>query len=273
MITLSIARKDSVIASRTGKEESILVHEGKYQEGDSIILETDEAPCHLVIRLEATLSPALVFMKEKSFSLPIPVGEKHISYDPLSFQGNVHLVSARKASKQEITAWRNLALNPYDHHGNSALFPHASANVETRGESVFAARNAIDGYAAADGHGKWPYTSWGINRDPMASLRIEFGQDVEIDEIVLYLRADFPHDGWWKKATAHFSDGSSLELNLKKPKGAQRFSLEKKITSFIVLDSLVKAAGPSPFPALAQIEAWGTACPCPPPCPCGRGMV
>ena len=44
------------------------------------------------------------------------------------------------------------------------------ANVETRGEAVFAARNAIDGIYENDAHGIWPYQSWGINRDPNAAL-------------------------------------------------------------------------------------------------------
>lgn len=258
MITLSMNRKGTTLATRAGEEESVLVHTGSCREGDSIILETDAAPCHLVIRLDATMAPALVYMTGTRFELPIPFGEKHVSYNPLSFQGETHLASARYASEKEIKAYRNLAANPYDHHGNTALFPHASANVETRGESVFAARNAIDGYAAATGHGKWPYTSWGINRDPQAALRLDFGQEVELEEAVLYLRADFPHDAWWKKATIHFSDGTSQELSLKKLDGAQRFALDKKLTSFIVLDSLTKAPGLSPFPALTQIEAWGT---------------
>ena len=48
-----------------------------------------------------------------------------------------------------------------------------SANVETRGEAVFAARNAIDGIYENDAHGIWPYQSWGINRDPNAALTLD----------------------------------------------------------------------------------------------------
>ena len=49
----------------------------------------------------------------------------------------------------------------------------ASANVETRGESVFAARNAIDGVKANRSHGAWPFESWGINRQDDAQLTLE----------------------------------------------------------------------------------------------------
>ena len=68
--------------------------------------------------------------------------------------------------------------------------------METRGEAVFAARNAVDGIYENGAHGSWPYQSWGINRDPNAALTIDFGRAVTVDEIHLTLRADFPHDSW-----------------------------------------------------------------------------
>ena len=87
-------------------------------------------------------------------------------------------------------------------------FPHASANVETRGESVFAARNAIDGVTANRSHGSWPYESWGINKRQDAEMLLEFGCPVDCDRVVLWTRADFPHDNWWIQARLTFSDGS-----------------------------------------------------------------
>lgn len=64
-------------------------------------------------------------------------------------------------------------LNPYDSHETKGIYPHAQANVETRGEAVFAARNAIDGVFANWSHGEWPYQSWGINmRQKICKIRI-----------------------------------------------------------------------------------------------------
>ncbi|MFN7027462.1 MAG: carbohydrate-binding protein, partial [Pseudorhizobium sp.] len=171
--------------------------------------------------------------------------------------GELHRLHVRQARHDEIAGRRNLALNPFDDHGNASVFPHASANVETRGEAVFAARNAIDGEKANDDHGFWPYTSWGINRDPEASLTLEFGRAVVIDEIVLYLRADFPHDAWWENASIACSNGHAACLSLVKSGGAQTFALGEQTVEWIRLHSLVKAADPSPFPALTQIEVWG----------------
>ena len=40
-------------------------------------------------------------------------------------------------------------MNVYDNHDNCNSYPHASANVETRGEAVSLQRNAIDGVKAS----------------------------------------------------------------------------------------------------------------------------
>ena len=139
-------------------------------------------------------------------------------------------------------------------------YPHASANVETRGEAVFAAKNAIDGVTANHDHGKWPFASWGINQRDDAEIKLEFGREISTDRIVLHTRADFPHDNWWVKGTVEFSDGSSMVLDLEKTDGAQEFTFSEKKISWLVLKDLIKADDPSPFPALTQIEVFGTEC-------------
>ena len=48
----------------------------------------------------------------------------------------------------EITAYLNLAVNVNDQHQDANCYPHASANIETRDESVFIARKTIDGMTA-----------------------------------------------------------------------------------------------------------------------------
>lgn len=183
--------------------------------------------------------------------------EQAITYSPKSFAGACHIIRARFATPEEIAARRNLAYNPYDEHGDTGFFPHAHANVETRGEAVFAARNAIDGIYENDAHGIWPYQSWGINRDPNAALTLDFGRPVTIDELRLTLRADFPHDAWWTQATVEFDNGSREVLELKKSAAPQCFAIAPRTVKSLKLFELIKADDPSPFPALTQIEAWG----------------
>lgn len=172
--------------------------------------------------------------------------------------GARHLLSVRKAYEFEKKTYRNLAYNVNDQHGLHTVFPHASANIETRGEAVFAAQNAIDGITANWSHGEWPYASWGINRDPNAELRLDFGRKVETDRIIVYLRADFPHDNWWKTARITFSDGESMELQFEKTDAGQEFIFPKKTITGLTLSHMMQSEEPSPFPALTQLEVYGT---------------
>jgi len=260
-LTLKIVDADGlVLASSTGREETFLVYRQSYREGDRVVLEVSE-PGHVFLALDGAIQPGLVYMKECAYALAVPFGDKRKPYSPNAFRGDLHRLSARSARPDEIVQRRNLALNPWDDHANRALFPHARANVETRGEAAFAARNAIDGEKANDDHGFWPYTSWGINRDPQAALKLEFGRPVSIDEIVFYLRADFPHDSWWNEASVTFSNGRTSRFPLVKSGVAQSFSIEPCIVEWVELHGLIKAEDASPFPALTQIEIWGTEVP------------
>ena len=257
-LTLKVcSREGAVIAEASGHDEAVLFYEPEYTEGDTLTVECDEPERYLVLQLDDSVAPAFVFLKSGACSFPVPYGEQRLCCSPRAYLGEKHLLHVRRARAEEIACRRNLALNPYDFHGNDSLYPHAGANVETRGEAVFAARNAMDGLKACSSHGKWPFTSWGINRDPQAALKMEFGRRVELDEAVFYLRADFPHDAWWEKVTLAFSDGSSVECSLKKTGEAQSVSFPKRKVEWVVLKDLIKADDPSPFPALTQIEYYG----------------
>jgi hypothetical protein len=257
-LTLKIVDADGfVLASATGQDETFLVYRQSYREGDCVVVEASK-PGHIFLALDSANQPGPVYMKECDYCLAVPFGDKRKPYAPNAFSGDIHRLSVRSARPDEIARRRNLALNPWDDHANRTLFPHARANVETRGEAVFAARNAIDGEKANDDHGFWPYTSWGINRDPQAALTVEFGRPVRIDEIVFYLRADFPHDSWWEKASVTFSNGRTSSFPLVKSGAAQGFSIEPCIVEWVELHGLIKAEDGSPFPALTQIEIWGT---------------
>ena len=159
--------------------------------------------------------------------------------------------------EHEIKVYKNLAENVMDQHVFRGYYPHASANVETRGEAVFAARNAIDGVTANRSHGKWPYESWGINQQDDAQMTLEFGRAVDFDKIVLYTRADFPHDNWWEQVTFTFSDGSAETVRLAKSVEPHVIPIKKSGITWLTFGQLIKADDPSPFPALTQIEVYG----------------
>lgn len=238
-------------------ESVSLVYTGAYQEGDSIVLDCG-CPCYCVVQFEDSLPAALIYAAEREFWYRIPSGPDRIVFSPKCFTGSRHLIRARLAEPHEIAARRNLAFNPYDQHGDNGFFPHSKANVETRGEAVFASYNAIDGVCENASHGEWPYQSWGINRDPKAEWTLSFGRPVVIDELRLILRADFPHDNYWTSAKVIFSDGSAETLSLVKTPQPQSFPIQPRTVEWLKLGELIQAEGPSPFPALTQFEAWGT---------------
>lgn len=234
-----------------------LVVTREYEEGDRILVETSDKNVYVWLQLDDALGKSLVYLTG-DYEYRIPFGEKRVCYSPKAFYGNRHLLTIREAADYEIQEYRNLAVNVNDQHGNTVCYPRASANVETRGESVFAAMNAIDGVTENRSHGEWPYASWGINRQDDAMLRLDFGRPVKADTIVLYTRADFPHDNWWISAVVTFSDGEKMTLPMEKSVLPHIFSFESRTIEWLELSELIKADDPSPFPALTQIEVYGT---------------
>lgn len=248
----------NTVCAGEGQDFVDLVCMRAYREGDRIELTVSEANCYVNWQVDDAMGAAFVYLTERTVSYGIPFGEKRISCSPKVFYGDRHYIYAEAASEDEIRAYRNLALNPADQHCDVPCYPHATANVETRGEAVFAAKNAIDGVRANLSHGEWPYQSWGINRQDDAVMRVEFGRKIRTDKVVLYTRSDFPHDNWWTQVTLYFSDGGSLDFPLiKSVKGHVLHFPEREIT-WIELGNLIKAEDPSPFPALSQIEVYGT---------------
>lgn len=97
----------------------------------------------------------------------------------------------------------------------------------------------------------------GINQRPDAELTVHFGRLVDIDKVALTIRADFPHDSYWERATLAFSDGSWHTADLIKTHKKQTIVLEPRNVEWVTLKELIKAEDPSPFPALSQIEIFG----------------
>ncbi len=256
-LTLQVVDKNgTIIAQSTGEDFTDLAVMRTYEEGDRILLISSEKNIHLNWQVDDALGSAFVYITD-DVSYIIPFGEKRISYSPKVFSGDRHYIYAEVARPEEISLYRNLALNPADQHRDVPCYPHASANVETRGEAVFAAKNAIDGVRANLSHGEWPYASWGINRQDDAAMTIDFGREIVTDQIVLFTRADFPHDNWWREVSIDFSDGSSETFSLEKSSHAHFLTFKaRKITS-LTLCRLIKADDPSPFPALSQIQVYG----------------
>jgi hypothetical protein len=152
---------------------------------------------------------------------------------------------------------RNLALNLNDTREAGHGVPHASSNSETRGEQAFWAINAIDGRKDNRGHGA-DHPSWGPEKRTDAWWKVEFGQTVEVDKVVIWIRADFPHDGAWRAATLVFSDGSRETIALRKTAEPQTFGFARRRTRALMITDLVQDE-PLQWCGLTEVEVWGRA--------------
>lgn len=241
--------------------EATLYYDRPYQEGDRLRVVGGEHACHLRLQVDQAIQPANLYLPTGVMEYVIPFGESTRAYAPNAFQGDRHLVSARLLTDEEIHAYRNIAENPADQRGDVLAWPHATANVETRGESVFAARNVIDGFTVNHNHGDWPFQSWGIGTREDAFLTIDFGRPVCIDTLEVFLRADFPHDAYWTQAVVTLSDGSEHLLPLVKTGEGQRFFIADHTITWLRFDRMVKCTdSESPFPALTELRVFGRDC-------------
>lgn len=248
-----------------GDDTVWMVYQEEYEPGDKILFSTEEYPAFYVIRADSCLDESYIYLTQAQVEYTIPFEKDNpfhlprISYTYGSFIGKQHYITMRRAGKEENKNYRNLAKNVMDQKGITGCYPHVHANAETKGPiaGLFAARNVIDGILANTCHYPWPFQSWGIDQREDAEITVEFGRPVDMDELRLTTRADFPHDSWWEQATVSFSDGSSETLTMEKSVQPHRFPIRREGITWLTLGSLIRADDPSPFPALTQIEVFG----------------
>ena len=257
MITIEYIGADGAVKeSAAHVEEALLCVHSEYAEGDAIRISA--APgAHLWAQMDAAILPGEVYLPGGTMTWRVPFGEHRLAYSPAAFAGGRHAISARLMTGAEISERRNLARNPADLRGDTDFYPHCTANVETRGESVFAARNVIDGCRHSVSHGEWPYQSWGVGAREDAWCLLDFGREVEADEMALTLRADFPHDAYWVRGQVALSDGSVVDFPLEKTGDRQYISLGQRRVRWMRLQNMVKSDDPSAFPSLIEWEVFG----------------
>jgi hypothetical protein len=251
-------------ASSSSARSAVLAFDHAYLPGDHIVV---RAPRRVAVRLDGNFSECLLYLADSSpekFDFEIPYGRNEqqtgSAYAPESFSGRSHRVEARVLTQKERTGYRNLALNPCDavlpEDAPAQAFPHSSTNSYARNLFDFAARNAIDGVEQNGHHGVWPYQSWGPEQRLDLWWKLDFGRPVELDKIGLMIRADFPHDSYWKSAQIEFSDGSRLPIQITSFAGLQEFHFSRRKVSWFRIAKLAPE-DPAKWCALIEVEAWG----------------
>ncbi len=148
----------------------------------------------------------------------------------------------------------NVALNVAARR-EGGVYPRVTASSEFRGRKCFLGLNVVDGRKENRGHGP-RFPSWGPEKEASPWIRLDFGGPVETDRVVIYLRADFPHDGYWKSGVLEFSDGSKVAIEMEKTADGQAFTFPKKRIHWIKLRGL-KWAKEDTWCALSELEVWG----------------
>ena len=257
-IAACVCAENGLIKQKAEHDESVeLRGVAPYEQGDYVSISTKTWPIALRISLDKTRPAADIWLTSDHMEFPIPFGNEREAYPPNAFEGENREICVELIPVEEWNKQRNLSENPWDKRGETAYYPHCRANVETRDESVFAARNTIDGVVENTCHGEWPYQSWGDAEHLDAEIEIVFGRRVSVDKAVIHLRADFPHDNYWKEAVFVFSDGSEEVINLQKMKEAQEFHFTPREVEWVKLKNMVRGEEESPFPALTQWAFYG----------------
>jgi hypothetical protein len=247
-----------------GKEPpAVLDVEREYQPGDRILF---GGPQRMAVRLDEHMPECWVYLASDAgnvtFEIPYGTDEQQTgsAYAPESFAGKSHRLTVRALTKKELEGYRNLALNPCDvrgtEHAPAESFPHSTTNSASRNAFDFESRNAIDGVTQNGHHGVWPYQSWGPQLRNDLWWKVDFGRTVELDKVRLMVRADFPHDSYWKTADIEFSDGSHVSLQIGSSAAFQDFSFKKRRISWLRITNLVPA-DPAKWCSFIEVEAWG----------------
>ncbi len=239
------------------KGESVdTVYNGEYNDGDKIIVKADTE--YIAVKLDCEIAESIVYAPGNYIEFEVPSGKLRAGYSDNAFSGTAHEIKAYEPSDDVKYGTRNIALNSHDKRGQKRYFPHAYANLVTREDVCFYERNAIDGVCENESHGAYPYHSWAGGAREDLEYYLDFGTDVEIEKIVFFLRADFPHDTYWKSIDVEFSDKSTATAQFVETAEGQELVLpEKKKTRTIHLTNFKQAAFPFSWAALSQIEVYG----------------
>ncbi|MCL2848201.1 MAG: glycoside hydrolase family 88 protein [Firmicutes bacterium] len=194
-----------------------------------------------------------------------------------------HVIRAHASTPQEISASRNLAINPFSilhvhelnvgtpvgqarqysravENGSVIAFPHAFGSRIRTGTDMgsFQPRNAIDGsITSGSGYINYGSHAWDPGTLLDAEFKVYFGREVLLESINLVLRSA-NGDTRWNNMSLGFSDGSIQSINnIVAGSARQSFNIIPVATKYVRLMDLRRATAGSPV-GLTEFEAIGT---------------
>ena len=260
IINLKLIRENGDVKFKAYGNEIDEHFHGEYEPGDKFRIELCDGS-FVKLKLDPTLAESIVYVPDGTFEFIVPHDrERRACYAPGAFDGDDHRIVVSEPTDAEIYCDRLISLNSHDRHNVPKYYPHAVANFVTREEPCFFERNAIDGVIDNSNHGDFPYHSWGGGLREDLEFEVHFGTDVEVSDVVIFLRADFPHDTYWKECDVEFSDGTKVHANFVKTADGQKVDFEPKTTEMVKLTGFKQQRledGSLSFAALTQIEVYG----------------
>ncbi len=260
IINLKLIRENGDVKFKAYGNEIDEHFHGEYEPGDKFRIDLCDSE-FVKLKLADTLAESIVYVPDGTFEFAVPFDrERGACYAPGTFDGDDHRIVVSEPTDSEIYDERLISLNSHDRHNVPKYYPHAVANFVTREDPCFFERNAIDGVIDNSNHGFYPYHSWGGGLREDLEFEVHFGRDVEASRVVLFLRADFPHDTYWKECDIEFSDGTKIHTELIGTADGQAVEFEPKLTEMIKLTGFKQQRledGSLSFAALTQLEVYG----------------
>ncbi len=211
--------------SASGEKSVELVVSEAYKLGKKITVTLPETQKFLAITIaKGELDESILYLKNSKLEYTIPDFSR--TYPP-KLKTQPQTISARIPTVEELTKSHNIALNTCDLLNLKNAFPHATTTNVHDASADWMARNVIDGFTQNKGHGTYPYQSWGpgLGLSRTDKLTIDFGHDVAVTQLVITIRADFPHDGYWDSCRVYFSDGTYQELEITNSAKGQKIAV------------------------------------------------
>ena len=234
----------------------------KYAENDIVTIDLPEGETYLMVSLHPMLGEELVYCPDGVFTYKFTNGFNAYVNNFGEYMTNT--VTARLATSADLTKRRNLAENVYDLAGATNVYPHATTDSVYYDDNdaakipkpQYMARNAIDGFTANKGHEHYPFQSWGPKTADAHYVNIDLGREVYLDELEVFIRADFPHDTYYRDATLTFSDGTTKDVQFIKTEKGQSFKFDEILTSSVKID-FKNAEDPGGWAAISEIKFYG----------------
>ncbi len=257
LIEISIINKSGEVMFSYKGESIDVTYEKEYSLGDKIVIRKKDTD-FLSVQLDENIAESIIYSPSSTVEFEIPDENLKRGYAPEAFSGDMHRIRVSEPCEENAYGLRNIALNSHDRRGQKRYFPHAYANLVTREDVCFFERNAIDGIKENQGHGDYPYHSWAGGAREDLEYYVDFGTDVEVEKLVFYLRADFPHDTYWRAVDVEFDDKTTQTADFVKTAEGQELVLqEPKVTRRVHLTNFKQAELPFSWAALTQVEVYG----------------